>query len=138
MDLDALWLELHSSFASTIAFHTRLISCNISRSFWNWQLLPPLESKKSKQNIILSNSTFCNVSTVFFVMFLLSIGVTLRIVSWIFLIEKCTLNSGQSWGHLWPYPIINTDTLLMWPNFYGLLVTMLTWFHCIVIKETVR
>jgi len=31
---DALWLTLHSYFASTIAFDTRLIRQDFSRSFW--------------------------------------------------------------------------------------------------------
>ena len=48
LDIDALWLELHSPFASTIAFHTRLIRCNISRSFWSWQLQCRLWKAKVK------------------------------------------------------------------------------------------
>ena len=39
LEIDALWLTLHSSFASTIAFHSRLIRWNVSQSFWSWSLL---------------------------------------------------------------------------------------------------
>ena len=33
-EIDALWLTLHSYFASTIAFDTRLIRLSFSRSFF--------------------------------------------------------------------------------------------------------
>ena len=49
LDIDALLLTLHSSFASTITFHTRLVQWNVNRLFWSRWLLPPLESKS--QNI---------------------------------------------------------------------------------------
>ena len=45
LETDALWVNLHSSFASTFAFRARLIRWNVSRSFWSWRLPPPLESK---------------------------------------------------------------------------------------------
>jgi len=45
VEIEALWLTLHSYFALTIAFDTRLIHWNISQSFWSWRPLLPLESK---------------------------------------------------------------------------------------------
>ena len=35
LQIDALWLTLHSHFAWTMAFDTRLFRLNVSRSFWN-------------------------------------------------------------------------------------------------------
>jgi len=57
LEIEALWLTLHSYFAWTIAFDTRLIRWNVSRSFWSWRPLPPLGSKIQKKTIS-SNSTF--------------------------------------------------------------------------------
>ena len=52
-EIEALWLTLHSYFTWTIVFDTRLIPWNVSRSFWSWRPLPPLESKpKTKHNCI--------------------------------------------------------------------------------------
>ena len=48
LDIDALLLTLHSSFASTITFHTRLVQWIVNRLFWSSWLLPPLESKSQK------------------------------------------------------------------------------------------
>ena len=46
LEIDAL--TLHSSCASTITFHTRLVQWNVNRWFWSRWLLPPLESKSQK------------------------------------------------------------------------------------------
>ena len=46
--------------------HSLLIRWNDSRLFWSWRLLAAsaaFEKQKSKQDIILSNSTFYNFST---------------------------------------------------------------------------
>ena len=60
MEIDALWFTLHSYFAWTSAFDTRLIR-------WNVVILGLTASaafgkQNPKQNIILSNSTFYNLS----------------------------------------------------------------------------
>lgn len=55
-------LTLHSYFGSTIAFDPLLICQNVSKSFWCKCFCHLRKAIKPKQDIILSNSTFHNLS----------------------------------------------------------------------------
>jgi len=52
-EIDALWLTLHSHFASTTEFHSVALALTASAA---------LGKQSAKKNIILSNSTFYNLS----------------------------------------------------------------------------